>query len=273
MATFITNNLIYSEGFLNFHPFIKERFSKYKYVYISVGSKWNEKTYEYMEYGKTFIRRTNSHLQMIPNFTKDRKGNVLIIAMDEYNNRENLESNYEIAKKYLEPNMEFVFYNDNESLRQFMGCLTELLTENKIPPENFVIMNFVRFQRPNILETSTEQKIPEIINNGLKETVYAECFYQWFGYQENLYNMVYNYNRYNNRHTYMHRFTEIACGLNTLLHSEILGTDNLAYVYEYYLNQPNHSYFDIFLKNVVDISSFFRNESKICCSLMESLDF
>jgi len=111
MATFITNNLIYSEGFLNFHPFIKERFSKYKYVYISVGSKWNEKTYEYMEYGKTFIRRTNSHLQMIPNFTKDRKGNVLLIAMDEYNNRENLESNYEIVG------------NDGVGLRYYTGQL------------------------------------------------------------------------------------------------------------------------------------------------------
>jgi hypothetical protein len=209
---------------------------------------------------------------MIPNFIKERKENVLIIAMDQFFNIENRQINYDIVQNNLDKNMDFIFYNDIGTIvkmNKFIQFLMEILIENGIPPENFAIINFIRFQRPNVLESSVEEKIPEIIYNGLKETVYVDCFYQWFGYQDNLYNMVYNYNRYK----CMFRMNEIICVLNKLLQSDILGLDNLAYLYVFYKNQPNHNYFDTFLKNVVDISSFFRKESKVCCSLMESLDF
>lgn len=271
MVTLIKRNLFYVNGFTDFQLLITEIFSKNKYekVYVSIGSKWNESTYEYKQiYGNTKTRCTNSHLQMIPNFMKDRKERVLLIVLDQFHDKDNRTTNFRIVQRELSDTMDFVFYDNIDHLdviKTFVQYIYEMIELHQVAPEHFMITNFIRFQRPNTLEYSMEMKTPENIDKILKPTIYAECFYQWFGYQENLYNMVYNYSRYKN----MFRFSEILCTIHTLLYSDLLSVENMAYVYEYYKTQTNHLYFEIFLKNVVDISSFFIDETKITFSLME----
>jgi len=69
----------------------------------------------------------------------------------------------------------------------------------------------------------------------------------------------------------MYRFNEILCVLHTLLRSNLFGVDNVSYVYDYYASQKHNLYFTVFLNNVVDISSFYKTEKKICDTIIEYL--
>jgi len=273
MATIIKRNLFYVNGFTNFQSVIIELCKKkYTKIYVSIGSKWNESTYEYSQmYGNKEKRQTNSHLQMVPNFMKDRHEKVILIVLDQFNDLENRTTNFGIIQKQLNEDIDFIFYDDIDNIgviQTFIKYMVDIVEINDLSPDNFMIANFIKFQHPNIIEYSTEKSSPDVIDKILKSTIYSECLYVWFGYQENLYNMLYKYSRYKN----MFRFTEIICTLNTLLRSDILGIENISYINDHYKSQKNHLYFDVFLKNVVDISTFYRDENKICCSLMECLE-
>lgn len=260
--TTIQSNVTYCSTFTEVKTILKEK-NDYKYVYISIGSKWNEQTYEYKNrYGHSKLRLTNSLLQMIPNFMKDREKS-LIICIDDFRDIENRMKNFSLIKREVDENMDFIFYDSTE----FQSLLQFILETMTISPENLMIVNYVRFlHNPNVLEYKMECEIPEIIQNLLDPTIFKECFYQWFGYQVNLYNIIYNYSRYK----LMFRLTEIICTIDTLLDSNLLGIENIDYVYEHYKTQKHYGYFETFLKNVVDISSFTRDDSNgnICSSLM-----
>jgi hypothetical protein len=275
MNSSIKENLLYVSNYNYLKLLLDDLFNKneYKYIYVSIGSKWNEEKYDYLDmYGKKYERKTNSHLQMIPNFIKDKEEKTLLICMDQFRDIENRMINFDIVQKDITDNMDFIFYDEKEniiSVKNFIGLVVETIERKNILPENFIVINYVRFQRPNPIEYSMENDIPDIIFNLLKPTIYIECFYQWFGYQLNLYNMIYNYNRYRQ----LFRFIEILCALNTLLHSDVLNLENLIHVYNFYKSQTNHSYFNKFLENVVDISSYSINKGKLFNTLMQSIDY
>lgn len=275
MTTIIKRNLFYVNGINDLQKTLFELFAKknYKKIYVSIGSKWNESTYEYHEiYGNTKQRQTNSHLQLVPNFMKYRSDDVLLISCDLYHTIENRMENFKIVQNNLTENMDFIFYSilDNiESIQNLLQFLIEILEINSISPENFMIVNYIRFQRPNQFEIFSEKNNRELIKALLNNTIYKNCYYIWFGYQENLYNIIYNQNNYD----FMFRFNEILCTLHTLLRSGLFGMNNVYYIYDYYKTQNNYLYFEIFLKNVVDISSFSNNENKIADSLMEYIEF
>jgi hypothetical protein len=131
-----------------------------------------------------------------------------------------------------------------------------------------MIVNYIRFLRPNDFEYSVEESIPDNIDRILQSTMYKDCFYQWFGYQPNLYNIIYKYNSYRE----LFHFSDIIFRLNKTLGIETLDLQNVHHVYEFYKTQTHSLYFETFLKNTVDISSYFSKKTKICLSLMESLE-
>ena len=254
MTTIIKRNLFYVNNFNDLKKHIIELFTmnQYKKIYISIGSKWNDHTYEYNQiYGNQINRETNTHLQLVPNFMKNRNEKVLLIALDQFDNVENRMKNFKMVQNKLTSNMDFI----------------EIIEINNISPDDFMITNYICFQNPNPQEYFTEKNTKNIIYDLLKNSIYIDCYYQWFGYQENLYNIIYKYNKYNS----MYRFNEILCVLHTLLRSNLFGVDNLSYVYDYYTSQKHNLYFTVFLNNVVDISSFYKTEKKISHSLMEHL--
>jgi hypothetical protein len=273
MTTIIKRNLFYLNCLNDLQKHVIELFNvnQYKKIYVSIGSKWNEYTYEYNQiYGNKIYRETNSHLQLVPNFMKKRNEKVILIALDQFHDVENRMENFKVVQDQLSSNMDFIFYDNIDAIdviQTFVQFIIEIIEMNNISPDDFMIVNYICFQRPNNHEYFTEKNSKNLIYNLLKNTIYIDCYYQWFGYQENLYNIVYRYNKYNN----MYRFNEILCALHTLLRSNLFGVDNVYYIYDYYTTQKHNLYFTVFLNNVVDISSFYINETKICNSLMENL--
>lgn len=272
--TIIQRNLLYVSGLNDLQQTLIQLFNtkKYKYIYVSIGSKWNQHHYEYTEiYGNTKTRPTNSHLQLVPNFVRHRKEKTLLISFDKYHNVENRMENFKIVQKRLDENMDFIFYDNIDNidiLESFLQFILEMIEMNKISPDDFMVVNYIRFQRPNHLEYFNEKNSKELVKNILKNSIYKNCNYVWFGYQENLYNIIYNYNNYE----LMYRFNEILCTLHTLLRSLLFGKENAFYVYNYYKTQKNNLYFTIFLKNTVDISSYCMSENKICDSLISDFE-
>jgi hypothetical protein len=65
--------------------------------------------------------------------------------------------------------------------------------------------------------------------------------------------------------------TDILNNLNTLLRSDILNLENINLVYYYYKTTPKQRYFEEFLKNIIDIHCFYRDE-RICSPLIDILD-
>lgn len=271
-TTIIQRNLFYVNSLNDLQKHVFELFTmnQYKKIYVSIGSKLNESTYEYNEiYGNQIYRETNSHLQLVPNFMKKRNEKVLLIALDQFHNVQNRMENFKIVQNQLSNNMDFIFYDIDtiNMIQTFIEFMIQIIEMNNISPDDFMIVNYICFQRPNSEEYFNEQNSKNLIYDSLINTIYIDCYYQWFGYQENLYNIVYKYNKYNN----MYRFNEILCVLHTLLRSNLFGVDNMQYIYDYYSSQNHYLHFTVFLNNVVDITSFYLNEHKICNSLMENL--
>lgn len=262
-TTVIQRNLLYVSCLNDLQQTVFQLFdsNKYKYIYVSIGSKWNQDHYEYSEmYGNMKTRATNSHLQLVPNFMRHRNEKSLLIAFDQFHNVENRMENFKIVQNRLDKNMDFIFYDNIDILEPFLQFILEIIEINKILPDDFMFVNYIRFQRPNQLEYSTEKNSKQLVKDILKNSIYRNCHYVWFGYQENLYNIIYNYNNYE----LMYNFNQILCTLHTLLRSSLFGKDNIFYVYNYYKTQKNYLYFTIFLKNSVDISSCCDSENKIC---------
>lgn len=267
MTTIIKSNLIYSSSLHDLEVLLKNFLAEkeYKFIYVSIGAKWNEYSYEYSDkHGTAYIRKTNSHLQMIPNFIQDREDNVLLLCMDDFQDINNRIYNIDIIQKQLTDNIDFIFYDGNK-IKEFMDLLLQNI---KIPPNRFMIVNYIRFRMPNTLESSLEDSIPDIIYDFLLPTIYKNSFYQWFGYQTNLYNIIYNYNNYRQ----MFNFIEVIRVLSMILNNSMISFYNIKDIYEYYKKQTHYRYLETFLKNTVDISSFDRKDEKVYCSLMEILE-
>jgi hypothetical protein len=177
------------------------------FVYISIGGKINETFITRQVYGsKTTTRdRTNSINHLVPNFLKYRDNKkILIVSLDQYSNEENYRMNRNLVSQSLEDKMQFVFFDTfctQEFLIEFMEVTIEFLKSNKIPANNFMICNFVRFVNlPNPMEKQSESEIPSTIHLFLlQEDVdgYKDRFYQWYGYGIYTYNLIYNYKNYN----------------------------------------------------------------------------
>ena len=271
MSIHIQPNLTYTSNFNEINTILNERFGKneYKYIYVSIGSKWNQQTYDFKNRSGQIKRRlTNPLLQMIPNFIKDRE-KTLIICIDQFSDMQNRMTNFSIVKTKLDDNTDFIFYDSTE-VQPLLQFIIETI---HVTPENFMIVNYVRFlYSPNALEYKMENKLPYIIQKIVEPTIYKECFYQWFGYQPNLYNMIYNYSRYKQ----LICFSAILHTFDTLLDCNLLSQENIEYVYNHYKSQFNTiGHFEMFLKNVVDISAYYSNvregDGNFYYSLMESL--
>lgn len=177
------------------------------FIYISIGGKINEMYItRKVHASKTMIRdRTNSINHLVPNFVKYRDNKkILIISLDQYSNEENYRMNKNMVAQTLEDKMQFVFFDifcSEDFLIEFMEMTIDFLKINKIPANNFMICNYVRFlNTPNPREKQSESEIPSTIHLFLlQEDIdgYKDRFYQWYGYGCYTYNLIYNYKNYN----------------------------------------------------------------------------
>jgi hypothetical protein len=174
--------------------FINES-STYIKIYLSSGSKYNEKE---VIYGLSDIpnHSTNSQFQIFPAFLRDYSENdrILSICIDDFSNLENKEINRKIIGSVIKNSVDFVFVDWNLELLDFYIFLPEvirILVEKKIGSHQFYCVFYFKFICSNTIEESFSDKVVEVSRNIFKETIYRNSLYIWFGYNPNLYNFIY----------------------------------------------------------------------------------
>jgi len=193
-----------------------------QFVSLSIGSKFNHAKVQLNTNGN--MSYTNSDIQMIPMFMRhiniDRQEPIdtLMIIWDIFKTEEHFMANRrildQIRREY--PNTHYILLNKiciKEDLDRVIPFLTQKMIDYQIPPANFMIANYVRFKNtPNTLERISEMVIPNTVQEILNQeefSAYANCFYQWFGYNQYLYNFIYRYKLLHNTPTLLYNINAI----------------------------------------------------------------
>lgn len=175
---------------------------KWNKVYMSFGSKWNDLTVP----SKTFDNSTwysNSLDQMVPSFIRyqTESNYTLVIIIDEFKDQRNFNLNKKLIIQNIEDsNNVYVciinkYCSSKETIIDLTNKLVKFSTRHNIQNDNFMICNFVKYlNRPNLYELSISSIISSSINDGIKNTIYKNCLYEWFGYKYGLHTLVYNQN-------------------------------------------------------------------------------
>ena len=148
--------------------------SMYKYIYISIGSKYNE------DVVVSLNKPTNAFYQMVPSFVSSREEPTLAIAIDFFHTTTNI-------PKTNKPIQLFLFDISEQSIETVLKTLFDKVDQSLC--QNVIVANFVRFISPNDKEASLEidlfHKIPQLVSKR------KYTFYQWFGYIRHLYSILY----------------------------------------------------------------------------------
>jgi hypothetical protein len=168
------------------------------YVYISIGSKFNE---HHVLFNDNTILSTNIYYQQIPGFirNKDTQTRILSIMIDTFNT--DFEFAHNIVDNIIKPNSNIKHYIINkycttDIIQKIISTVLCKLNDLQIIPENFIICNFIKFRsNPNKQELLSETTISYEIQNTLNDTQYIYGLYEWFGYNISMYNFIYNYKK------------------------------------------------------------------------------
>lgn len=215
------NNFIETNGENEFKNIFESYIlSHYECVYIGFGSKYNQNIITYnTQINKTIQKYSNANWQLLPGFVRNRK--TLAVCIDRFENDDTKQENKKILNQQLESNITMIICDVNGTIPIFENILiyiVEQLNLYSIHKNNVIIVNYLRFIYPNNSENYLEQYLPVCLQKVLLHTIYKNSFYQWFGYQPNLYNIIY---RYNNRSIY-HLLSSV-CNIlqNTIRNNEL----------------------------------------------------
>ena len=228
------NNIIETTGMIEFkNSFETHVLSDYECIYISFGSKCKCKN----------PSMTNANWRMIPGFIYDKKS--LALCIDRFENKKNKNINKNILKQHIASNVNIIICDIDRTIQIFeiiLLFIIQRLTTYSVNKENVIIVNYFRFTTPNHVEKYLEQNVSSCFQKVLMKTVYSNCFYEWFGYAPNLYNIIY---RYNNRIIY--NILPLVC---KILKKE-LSMQNIQFLSQ----ELHHSkIIELFLKNMYDIT-------------------
>jgi hypothetical protein len=225
------NKIIETTGITEFQKIFQTySLTEYEYIYISFGSKY------YLP--KKTQKLSNAKWKMIPGFICNKK-NVLVLCIDRFENNIIKKINKNIINQHIpsDRNINIIICDIDRTIQLFENLIINIIQRLKIysiNKEKVTIVNYYRFTSPNHIEKYLEQNLSSCFQKILVKTVYSNCFYEWFGYIPNLYNIIY---RYNNRIIY-NILPIIYC--------------NNAFSIE------NIKLFDLFLKNMYDITMIIR---------------
>lgn len=165
------------------------------HIYVSIGGKIN-KLESFMNHNN------NSVFQAIPLYFSLNNTAKLIIVLDEFTHSE-YEACYERMAPYITPNTHIVLCNqicNSVFISKFIPYIIDIAKIINCTPSNMIICNYVKFKYiPNPIEQRYFNEIPNSIYAVLitpKYKDYLESFYEWFGYNEYLYNYIYKYKYY-----------------------------------------------------------------------------
>lgn len=175
---------------------------QYHYVYVSIGSKFNQQDVFFRMSVSDLAKRvdTNTLMQMVPVFLRIKPAdqNILVISIDTYHDYHDVKMNRRQIESVLEKNMDCIMINmfcTNDNLRDFCTKLFTKISFHNIHEANCMICNYVKFMNmPNEVEQMSETMIPVAIQSVLERpefSKYKNCYAEWCGYKYNLYNCIY----------------------------------------------------------------------------------
>ena len=182
------------------------RENKYNYIYVSLGSKINEKTVLFHYPSSHLKLNSNAPYQMIPMFLRQQPetNKILCIIIDDFHDNELLEINNAFIDKTKNTysNMSFITLDciiTIKSIQEYLTLIFDTLIYYKISPTRFMFTNFICFKSPNHLQIDFESKLIgtlEKIFNNANNGIYNICYYQWYNYSYYTYNYIYCYKNY-----------------------------------------------------------------------------
>ena len=217
--------------------------TRYYSVYVSFGSKFNQPTQQFYYPPEIQTKQypSNATFQMIPMFMREpsvgtnaAKKPSLVVVIDTFQESEWTANHQLLAQVWSEARapLHIVMFNHSltqKSLKAIVKGLANYCALGEIPPERCMFCNFIRFSSPNKIECEVECWVPTTIQKILDRPAYLRynsCFYQWYGPSVFLYNLIYNYKKYD-LFWMMHSRQLLITFLHSLPSPGPIGTDNV----------------------------------------------
>lgn len=192
----------------------------YDYVYMSIGSKFNQQDAFFHSVNFPLAKRvdTNALLQMVPMFIRTKPSNqrTLVISVDTYRNGDDILMNQRQIQSVITENIDCIMVDmfcTSETLRELCSTLFTKMIIHDIQENNVMVCNFVKFMNtPNEMEMKSETVIPDTIQSTLQKPEfkkYVNCYAEWYGYIYGLYNCIYTVSPFKNDLYFKKRMTDM----------------------------------------------------------------
>lgn len=161
-------------------------------IHVSIGGKINNND-RFME------NNNNAIYQMIPKYLQDKEQTSIVIVLDKFSESDinycsNIIGNTHNLKTHI---ILCNVFCDRLFLAEFIPYIVDFANNHNCKPNNVIICNYVKFKYEcNAVEHKSFTQIPSIIYSLLKNTEYIDSFYEWFGYNDHMYNYIYKYTYY-----------------------------------------------------------------------------
>jgi hypothetical protein len=207
--------------------------SKYDALYVSIGGKHNQPAVSFHNpsYLASNQYRTNSSFQMIPAFLRnpDAVSRTMVVVVDEFDTEETRQTNLSIVGKLCAqfPHIDVVLYHKKlhlDDVSALANTFVRFAHARAIPPTQVLFCNFIRFRGCLSVDVAQfETEVPRRFQKTLDaDGTYAECLYQWFGYQFYVYHLVYSYKHYDTkRHLSVLRLLTECCSAIPLVSGNV----------------------------------------------------
>lgn len=177
---------------------------QYQYIYVSVGSKYNERDiiFRTSTIPLSNYKPTNALYQMVPYFLQNKPldTNVLIIIIDIFRDIVTIDKNTSMVLSAMTKNIDMCMVSMDCCSEPFIDLCILLMThvqKQNILVTRFMICNYVKFMNiPNNNESNAEKTVVKSITSVLNQdqfVPYKDCFYQWYGYKYHLYDYIYKH--------------------------------------------------------------------------------
>jgi hypothetical protein len=161
-------------------------------IYVSIGGKINNNDM-FMDYNN------NAIYQIIPKYLQDDENTSIVIVLDKFSNADinycsNIIGNTHKIKTHI---ILCNVFCDRLFLTEFIPYIVDFANNHNCNSNNVIICNYVKFKYEcNTVEHKSFTQIPSIVYSLLKNTEYIDSFYEWFGYNDHMYNYIYKYTYY-----------------------------------------------------------------------------
>jgi hypothetical protein len=171
------------------------------FFYMSIGSKLNEPVVHL----KNEKNISNASYQMIPQCLRNPHNEKMkiVIIIDSFSCEKNIKLNKTILMENETSltNIFMVNYNINSQNVELFGLFIKTCADlySFLNEKTFMICNFIKFMNePNLLEKESEKIVDAEIIKILRKTKFEDSYYVWFGYNNKLYNFVFNKKQFGN---------------------------------------------------------------------------